>query len=100
MKKVILAILMVASKEKVNCDVTISTKGGHYTSTGAIELEGGDNLTLKVWRAGDTSSLTLSPDDSDLSVNFNESGRYEIAVGGICITFQQPFKQDPFTVNG
>lgn len=101
MKKVIMAVLMAASKEGIQCVVSISSNGSVIETNGSLKMADNhpaDRVSLQLWRGGSESNLTLSPDEStELSVNTTD-GKYEIGIGGVCITFQEKFQRDPFTV--
>lgn len=100
MKKVILAILMAATKESLRCAIMLNMNGNIFETKGSIKLlenPQGDEFKLEVWRGGESSSMTLTPDDHDLTVGTIDH-KYEISVGGACITFLDEFQRDPFTV--
>lgn len=101
MKKVIMAILMVATREKVTADLIVSGKGGHISVTGSVEVESQNEqqATLAVWRGGEKSMLVIQLNANDLSVNCSEQGCYDLVISGVSIRFRQAFNQDPFTVN-
>ena len=101
MKKVILAVLMAATKEGILCELTVSVKGNHITTQGSLKIDGPvteSKINLKFWRGGQSSDLTLDTEqNTDLSVSSNDD-RYEIGIGGVCISFQEKFQQYPFPV--
>ncbi|UHG91785.1 hypothetical protein [Spirosoma oryzicola] len=97
MRKVILAVLVAATKEGTQCSVAFNASGNLFETSGQLRMPEPTQTILELWRGGDKSMITLAIDENDMSCGTND-GKYEITIGGACITFQDSFQRDPFTV--
>jgi hypothetical protein len=105
MKKVMLAILVAAVREKTPCQISVNTTGGSFQTvpTTGVSLNWAGQVNSFDLEVTDTVSgrvvgtMNLTPNPSELEVGARQiNGMYQLMAGQFHIAFLSPFKQDPF----
>ncbi|WP_234734783.1 hypothetical protein [Tellurirhabdus bombi] len=104
MKKILIAILTVAIREKAQCTVKAEFEGGMMSYMENIILKAPQppsdlKFDLVDERNYTIGQLALRADETSIQVEQSKAGQFLLSVGAVKIEFAHSFQSDPFMVS-